>query len=152
MRDLPKTRADAIAQGAEFYFTGKPCKNGHIVPRHTSGNCPECLKGAHVRRQIDYRTWMFNAKKANAKKRGIEFTITLDDLVIPDICPVLGIKLNRSPDSKHAGNAPTIDRIDPSKGYAAGNIAVISHRANRKKQDCTIQELRKILDYMEANQ
>lgn len=152
MKDLPTTRADAIAQGAEFYFTCKPCRNGHIVPRHTSGNCPECLKDAHERRQADYRVWMFNAKKANAKMRGIEFTITLDDVVIPDKCPVLGIDLNKAVRSGSAGNAPSIDRIDPSKGYIAGNIAVISLRANRKKQDCTIEDLRKLLDYVEANQ
>ena len=152
MTDLPKTRADAIAQGAEFYFTGKPCKNGHLVPRHASGNCPECLKDAHERRQTDYRAWMFNAKKANAKKKGIDFTITIDDVAIPDKCPVLGIDLNKAVRSGLTDNAPTIDRIDSSKGYTTGNIAVISHKANRKKQDCTIEDLRKILDYMEANQ
>ena len=147
-KTIPSTREEAIAQGAEFYFTGKPCKNGHIVPRHTSGNCPECLKDAHKRRQTDYRAWMFNAKKANAKKKGIDFTITVDDLVIPDVCPVLGIKLNKLPDSKQADNAPSIDRIDPSKGYIKGNVSVISNKANRKKQDSTVEELLKIIEYM----
>ena len=42
--NLPKTRAEAKAQGAKFYFTGEPCKHGHIAARKTKGACVECLK------------------------------------------------------------------------------------------------------------
>lgn len=42
--NLPKTRAEAKAQGAAYYFTGAPCKHGHIAPRKTKGSCVECLK------------------------------------------------------------------------------------------------------------
>ncbi len=42
--NLPKTRAEAKAQGAKYYFTGEPCKHGHIAPRKTKGACVECLK------------------------------------------------------------------------------------------------------------
>ena len=42
--NLPKTRAEAKAQGAAYYFTGEPCKHGHIAPRKTKGACIECLK------------------------------------------------------------------------------------------------------------
>jgi hypothetical protein len=42
--NLPKTRAEAKAQGAKYYFTGEPCKHGHISPRKTKGTCLECLK------------------------------------------------------------------------------------------------------------
>ena len=42
--DLPKTRAEAKATGASHYFTGLPCKHGHIAPRKTKGACVECLK------------------------------------------------------------------------------------------------------------
>ena len=41
---LPKTRAEAKAAGATHYFTGEPCKHGHIAPRKTKGACIECLK------------------------------------------------------------------------------------------------------------
>lgn len=43
-KNLPKTRAEAKAQGAKYYFTGEPCKHGHIAPRKTKGACVECLK------------------------------------------------------------------------------------------------------------
>jgi len=42
--NLPKTRAEAKATGATYYFTGEPCKHGHIAPRKTKGACVECLK------------------------------------------------------------------------------------------------------------
>ena len=41
---LPKSRAEAKAKGAKYYFTGEPCKHGHIAPRKTKGACVECLK------------------------------------------------------------------------------------------------------------
>ena len=42
--NLPKTRAEAKAAGAKYYFTGEPCKHGHVAPRKTKGACLECLK------------------------------------------------------------------------------------------------------------
>ncbi len=42
--NLPKTRAEAKAAGAKYYFTGEPCKHGHIAPRKTKGSCVECLR------------------------------------------------------------------------------------------------------------
>lgn len=32
----------AIAAGYDTYFTGKPCKRGHIAHRRVSGQCIEC--------------------------------------------------------------------------------------------------------------
>lgn len=40
----PKTRAEAKATGAKYYFTGLPCKHGHIALRKTKGACVECIK------------------------------------------------------------------------------------------------------------
>ena len=147
--NLPASRREALATGASHYFTGKPCKNGHLVPRHVSGNCPECLKLSHRRRTDSYTEWMLKAKKANAKAKGIEFSLQAEDIAIPDKCPVLGIPLEACISKGKRGNSPTIDRLDPSKGYTPDNVRIISHRANRKKQDCTVEELRLILAYME---
>lgn len=41
---LPKTRKAAQESGNKYYFTGLPCKHGHIAPRKTKGACVECLK------------------------------------------------------------------------------------------------------------
>ena len=42
--DYPSTRKEAQHTGAMYYFTGLPCKYGHIAPRKTKGACIECLK------------------------------------------------------------------------------------------------------------
>jgi len=42
--DHPKTRKEAQALGAKFYFTGEPCVRGHIALRKTKGSCLECVK------------------------------------------------------------------------------------------------------------
>lgn len=56
---LPSTRAEAVAIGATRYFTGRPCKNGHISDRDVSSHtCGECLR-------LRSATWA----KANPEKR-----------------------------------------------------------------------------------
>ena len=42
--DHPKTRKEAQALGAKFYFTGEPCVRGHIALRKTKGACLECVR------------------------------------------------------------------------------------------------------------
>lgn len=40
------SRADAIAQGLKKYFTGKPCKFGHISEKYVDNyGCVECING-----------------------------------------------------------------------------------------------------------
>jgi hypothetical protein len=49
---LPKSRAEAKAAGAKHYFTGEPCKHGHVAPRKTKGACIECLKVDWEKRNV----------------------------------------------------------------------------------------------------
>lgn len=43
--DLPRTRAEARRTGAQYYYTGKPCKNGHLSKRYAEpGHCKDCLR------------------------------------------------------------------------------------------------------------
>jgi len=94
---------------------------------------------------------MRHAARARAKKKGVPFTITPSDIVIPSHCPVLGVPLKRSgwppPPSP---NAPSLDRIVASKGYVSGNVVVISFRANRIKTDATLDELKRVAAWLES--
>ena len=47
--NLPRTRKAAQALGVAYYFTGLPCKHGHIAPRKTKGVCVECMREEWVR-------------------------------------------------------------------------------------------------------
>lgn len=86
--------------------------------------------------------------KSRAKKFGLDCNLTIEDIVIPVTCPVLGIILGETPEGKAADNSPSVDRLDNSRGYVKGNIHVISWRANRLKSDATLEETMRIYKYM----
>lgn len=77
---------------------------------------------------------LIQAKQA-LKRRNIICTITIDDIIIPEICPVFKIPLDKGRFS------PSLDRIDNSKGYIPGNVWVISRLANTMKNDGSLEEI-----------
>lgn len=92
---------------------------------------------------------MLKAARHRAKVKGIEFSITVSDIKIPAICPVLGMKLKARSARGPIDCSPSLDRIDSSKGYVPGNVAVISFRANALKRDATLDELKKLVAWLE---
>jgi hypothetical protein len=92
-----------------------------------------------------YRLWA--GAKNRATKGNYPFSIEQEDvkeLVINlDYCPVLGIKINWEA-NKLEDNSPTLDKIVPELGYIKGNIAIISAKANRIKNNATVDEIGKL--------
>lgn len=92
---------------------------------------------------------MLSRVKSRAKKLGIPFNLELEDIIIPNFCPVLGI-----PITKNVGagmplpGSPSIDRLNPNLGYIKGNIHIISNRANTVKNNSTLEELEKVIYYI----
>jgi hypothetical protein len=89
---------------------------------------------------------LWRSAKYRAKKRGIEFCIKKRDVYVPDKCPVLGVDLVVSRGHVKP-NSPTIDRIDPQKGYIKGNIIVVSSKANTIKSNATVKELEMVYGF-----
>ena len=87
--------------------------------------------------------------KQRCKKSGVICTITEKDIVIPEFCPILGLKLEFG-EMDNRNNSPSLDRITPELGYVPGNVAVISYRANRIKNEGLAEEHRLIADWMDA--
>ena len=116
--------------------------------------CRNCEISKYL--NMDPRLKLLYAARKRAKQNGLECTITVDDIVIPEFCPALGIKLEarvgagRS-NREDIGSSPSLDRIDNSKGYVPGNVAVISLRANMIKTDATAAELKAVAAYIDAN-
>jgi len=75
----------------------------------------------------------------HARERAV-CTLQPNDFVIPEFCPLLGIKLEREK-MKLGRASPSLDRMDSTLGYVPGNVAVISVLANRIKQNASRAEL-----------
>lgn len=87
--------------------------------------------------------------RASAKKRGIPFELTtedIDEIGIPITCPVLGIPLKFNK-GKPLDNSISFDRIDSSKGYTKDNVVIVSHRVNKLKANSTYDEMKKIFEF-----
>ena len=97
----------------------------------------------------DRRYKMFHNAQHRAKRKGIPFTITIDDIVIPETCPLLGIQLVSTNDKTDPRN-PSLDQKDPGKGYTPDNIWVISSRANALKWDASLQELQTLVENLKC--
>lgn len=93
----------------------------------------------------EYQMWL--AAKQRAKKAGLQFSLRLEDVVIPEVCPVLGTPFMRGRHGKTNPESPSLDRMFPERGYIPSNIRVISHKANTIKQNATTEELDKVLSY-----
>lgn len=162
-KHLPKSRKEAIERGEKTYFTGMPCKHGHLAPKTSyNSTCVTCYeainKSYYHKNQPELREklrkdrrsrpefYLVSEAKGRAKDKGIEHSITADDISVPAHCPVLGIPLLVGREHPKDNN-PSIDRIDSSKGYIPGNVIVVSTRANRIKNNSTVEDLRRIYEF-----
>lgn len=141
---------------AEQFYVVRNRKNGK---RDCNGitrscRCKDCQIKDYLK--LDPRKKLLYAARKRAKQNGLECTITVEDIVIPELCPALGIKLEARigagrQNREDISGSPSLDRIDNSKGYIPGNVAVISLRANMIKTDATAAELKAVAAYIEAN-
>jgi hypothetical protein len=88
--------------------------------------------------------------KLRAKKFNRIFTILPEDIFIPEVCPILGIKLARNINGPKA-NSLSLDRINNALGYTKENIGVISYAANKLKSNHTCDTVKKLLEWMEQS-
>lgn len=87
--------------------------------------------------------------KGRAKKLGVPFNLREEDVAVPEFCPVLKIPLYRSKGYGPSPNSPTLDRFKPELGYVKGNVFVISSKANRIKNNGTLEEIKSVFLWMQ---
>lgn len=95
-----------------------------------------------------YKKAMLNRAKVRAKSQDLPFGLSVEDIDIPQRCPVLNIELQYNNGHKGGSdNSPSLDKIDPSKGYVKGNVIVVSGLANRIKTNATLEQIKKVYDF-----
>lgn len=168
--NLPSSADLARKVGSPSYFTGKPCRRGHLSWRYTrNSTCYQCqyeqtsvttdrrgsriaLKGPQLTvdtPKIKSAKALIDAAMRRARCKGLCFNLTLDFVlsIFPDRCPILDIELSYVNSRTNRDTSPSIDRIDNTKGYTQDNVVVVSFRANRIKNDSSMDELKKVYDY-----
>lgn len=114
---------------------------------------PEKSQGTKQWARLNPEKYLFNKMQKNTRVRGLVFDFTLAEFLaeiggeIPKICPVLGIEIKIG--DGRGDDLPSVDRLDSSRPYEKGNIAIISLRANLLKRDGTADEHRKIAAWMD---
>ena len=125
--------------GGKRFSTCSECEKDRFYKRYRSNPIPQLI---------------YNFKK-RAKLAGVPFDLEPQDIknklnLTNTKCPVLGVSMEISKlGAKNNDLTPSIDRIDPKKGYVKDNIIVVSMRANRIKNDATVDEIRKVADFYE---
>lgn len=118
----------------EDFHRHKSCRGGMNTV------CKVCRKPTSKRQyegtSIEYRIWA--RAKSRARRKGLPFNIVVEDIVIPEVCPVLGTPME----------VPSIDQHDPGKGYVTGNVVIMSNRANTLKNNGTLEEFECLVKYL----
>ena len=86
------------------------------------------------------------SKKLNLPKCDLTLKY-LEQLPFPEVCPVLGITI----DTSSRETSLSLDRIKSELGYVQGNVQFISMKANRMKQETSIEEFELLLNYLKKH-
>lgn len=98
-----------------------------------------CKAASYHRRKKDPLNivhYLLKHAKARAKQRGIEYSLTPEDIILPEVCPVMQVPFIPQ-DKKYTYS---LDRKDSAKGYTKDNVWVISLIANSMKWSSTKEE------------
>lgn len=143
---------EAKERGLPSYFTGKPCKNGHIAKRYITGACHQCIVEHCYKKRASQRqaakspnaefikrelTSIHRRSVAGATKRNIPHDITRDQITelyerSRGYCEFSGIKFAYSENGRGKVRpfAPSLDRIDSNKGYTMSNCRLVCAAVN----------------------
>mgnify|MGYP003680884614 FL=1 len=141
--------SDIIGRNSNAVYCSPKCGDIARNRRYASKH-PDKVKENGKRQREKFEQRVVTRIKSRCKAKGIPFDLDVTDVIPPEVCPVLGIKLvlHNQGRGYHSDSA-SVDRIDPTKGYTKGNVRVISARANLLKNDATSDELRLVLKDLE---
>jgi hypothetical protein len=109
-------------------------------------------KGTSANDKVKYQA-LVNIQD-RSRKRGYESDLEITDLpILTKVCPVLGIEYRKGT-LKDKDYSPSIDRKNTNLPYMKKyktNLVFISHRANRIKSNASVDELKKIIGYIQGH-
>lgn len=136
------TKCKESKPGEEFYYNNLICKSCIFTRARSKLYDPE-------NNYLEYRKKMWHAALVRSREHKVAFEIEVEDIHIPECCPVYGFPLIIEPGPVRP-NTPTLDRSKPGLGYVVGNIQVISSKANTIKNNATIEEIEALLHWFRS--
>lgn len=137
-----QNNAEAIKEHMKQYYQNNIEAIKEQMKQYRQNNAEEIKEKNKQYYQNNLQKMMLRKAKTRAKQKNVPFNINEQDLVIPSICPVLGIPLEAGIGKRTIQpNSPTLDRIIPDKGYVKGNIIVVSSIANIIKNNATPEQI-----------
>ena len=146
----------ALCAHARFKEFGQkpqdPAQRSQALKKWNSGEKARIAK-QRWKEKSPKRAWAVYAvggAKDRARRLGLPFDLDKDYVaaIIPDACPVFGTPFLFIGGKRTRPDSPTIDRVQPSKGYVKGNVAVISMRANAIKSNASADEIQRVADWL----
>jgi hypothetical protein len=129
---------------AEALADGHPVRQGWQAGSATFGT--RTLKPtAHVRKWLQLR---LNAWRRAKPFEGTQVTPNFLAQIDVAVCPITRVALTHA---SGAGSDASVDRVCNQAGYAAGNLAVISTRANQAKADLGCADALQVVRQLEAS-
>lgn len=87
---------------------------------------------ASDRRDIRRRIW--RDARSKARKYGLFFDLRLEDIIVPEFCPISGRRIGVT-DGQAGAHSPSLRRRMRNSGYTKDNIMIVSLGANWDDQD-----------------
>ena len=135
----------------------KPYTNFHNNGKYLRSQCKLCINQIRQIRyanntslmkhrdrmytQDHWEQYLVSISKRRAKLLNLDHNITIEDIIIPNICPYLGLVLTRILGKGYIPTNASLDRIDNTKGYIKGNVQIVSRVANVMKSSATEKQL-----------
>ena len=154
----PGVKAKNNQKAAEWYENNKHRSEVRVnralrAKRWYKDNKERADHQEKARKKTNWSLYTVIRLKAKAKQKQLPFDLTEADIQQPQYCPVLGLELVYRPNGYlRCPEMATIDRMDPKLGYVKGNVHTISSKANRLKNNATLEEMEAIMDYMKRAQ
>ena len=144
-----KTCNNCQEEKLESEFPARNDRSGRLRPY-----CRLCAADEQRARYTHHRTnnpfgHRCTRARTRARNLGVPFDLTSEYLesIWTGECPVLKQPIKWSTDRRDE-LAAELDRFDPAKGYTQGNVYWLSRKANRIKNNTSVEILENLLEWM----